>query len=138
MHCRGEASQICPKISHVRLVGTIGVHLRPIVNEIPGFGCLIITLLKPPKINYRVDLGAALGGSIIGGRIAAFVNDLIPQVLNGFLVWPQRIVTPIVDEKYFGSIEDYMLRHQGVLKVGCTPLLLCTAVSRVRGVPALP
>lgn len=117
MHCRGEAAQICPKISNIRLVGTVGVHLRPIVDEIPGFGCLIITLLKPPKINYRVDLGAAMGGQILGGRIAAFVNDLIPQILNGFLVWPERIVSPIVDEKFFGSIEDYMLRHQGVLKV---------------------
>ena len=117
---RGEAAQICPKISNIRLVGTVGVHLRPIVDEIPGFGVLIITLLKPPKINYRVDLGAAMGGSLVGGSIAAFVNDLIPQILNGFLVWPERIVSPIVDPKFFGSVEDYMLRHQGVLKV-CGP-----------------
>jgi hypothetical protein len=42
---------------------------------------------------------------------------LLPTILNGFLVWPERMVVPMFDEKVIGPIEDYMLRHQGVLKV---------------------
>jgi hypothetical protein len=113
----GEASQMCPKISRVRVVGTVGVHLRPLVDEIPGFGAIIVTLLKPPKIRYHVNLGAALGGSVTAAPIVAFVDGLLPTILNGFLVWPERIVVPICDEKVIGPLEDYMLHHQGVLKV---------------------
>lgn len=93
------------------------MHLRPLVEEIPGFGAIIITLLKPPKIKYQVNLGAALGGGIAAAPIVAFVDGLLPSILNGFLVWPERIVVPMFDEKVIGPIEDYMLRHQGVLKV---------------------
>jgi hypothetical protein len=99
------------------VVGTVGVHLRPLVDEIPGFGAVIITLTKPPKINYHVDLGAAMGGAVVGGSVAAFVNQLLPQILDQLLVWPERIVTPLVDEKIMGPLEDLMLHHKGVLKV---------------------
>jgi hypothetical protein len=115
--CSGEAAQICPKITRIRVVGKLGVHLRPLVDQIPGFGAIIITLMKPPKIRYQVNLGAALGGSITAAPIVAFVDGLLPTILNGFLVWPERMVVPMFDEKVIGPIEDYMLRHQGVLKV---------------------
>lgn len=113
---REKSPKLVPKISRVRLVGTLGVHLRPLVDEIPGFGAIIITLTKPPKINYKVDLGT-FGGKIAGSGVTAFVDGLLPDILNGFLVWPQRIVTPLFDEKITGPLDALKLHHQGILKV---------------------
>ena len=108
---------MCPKISQLRCTGTLGICMKPLVDEIPGFGALLVTLMKPPKISYRVDLGKAMGGSFLGGAIANFVDSLLPTILNGFLVWPQRIVVPIMDEKVTGPLDDLQLRHRGILKL---------------------
>lgn len=113
----GDATRMCPRISNLRCTGTVGVVLKPLVDEIPGFGAVLITLMKPPKISYRVDLGKALGGNLTGGAIANFVDGLLPSILNGFLVWPQRIVVPIFGEEITGPLDDLQLRHRGILKV---------------------
>lgn len=113
----GDATRMCPKISNVRCVGTIGVTFTPLVDEIPGFGAVLVTLMKSPKLSYRVSLGRALGGGISGGAIKSFVDGLLPTILEGFLVWPQRVVVPLFDETVTGPLDKLMLRHKGILKV---------------------
>jgi hypothetical protein len=111
--CRAELQ---PKITHIRAVATVGVHLKPLVDEIPAFGAAIITLEKMPKLSYNIDLGAAFG-KVLGGGIEQFLDNLLPNIIEGFLVWPERIVVPILDEDVTGPLTDLMLRHKGIIKV---------------------
>jgi hypothetical protein len=99
------------------MVATVGVHLKPLVDEIPGFGALVVTLTKPPKVKYNIDTGGAVVGKVLGGGVEAFLDNLLPDILNGFLVWPQRIVVPILPENVTGPLTDLALRNQGILRV---------------------
>ena len=114
--CRAELQ---PKVDHIRAVATVGVHLRPLVNEVPAFGAAIITLIKPPKLSYNIDIGA-VGGKVAGGGVEQFLDNLIPGIIEGFLVWPERIVVPILGEDVTGPLTDLMLRHKGIMKACLT------------------
>jgi hypothetical protein len=105
-----------PKVSNIRMVATVGIHMKPLVDEIPAFAAIVVTLIKPPKLNYCIDTGAVVGGAV-GGVVTSFLDSLLPNILNGFLVWPERIVVPILGEEWTGPLTDLMLRHQGILKV---------------------
>lgn len=101
------------------MVATAGIHLKALVDEVPGFGAVVVTLVKPPKINYAIDTGGGPVGKVVGGGVEAFLSTLIPDILNGFLVWPQRIVVPILPEEVTGPLTDLQLRNKGILKVRC-------------------
>lgn len=128
-------AQMQPKVDHIRAVATVGVHLKPLVNEVPAFGAAIITLTKPPKLSYNIDVGT-IGGKLAGGGVEQFLDNLLPGIIEGFLVWPERIVVPILGEDVTGPITDLMLRHKGIVKVClCCPACLrgrvhvCTATA---------
>ena len=112
--CRAKLQ---PKVSNIRLVTTVGVHLRHLVDEIPGFGALVVTLTKPPKLSYSIDTGGAVVGKAVGTQVENFLATLLPNILNGFLVWPERLVIPITPEETQPPLTDLMLRHQGIMKV---------------------
>ena len=54
-----------------------------------------------------------MGGSLLGGAVASFLDGLVPDILNGFLVWPQRIVVPILGEDVTGPLDDLQARGLG-------------------------
>jgi hypothetical protein len=120
-----------PKVNNLRMVATVGIHLKPLVDEIPGFGAAIVTLTKPPKVKYNIDTGGAVVGKVVGGGVEAFLDNLLPSILNGFLVWPQRIVVPILPESVTGPLTDLMLRNQGILRVLLLLCVSCVAKTRL-------
>lgn len=40
----GEATRMVPKVSDLRVAGTLRVMLCPLVEEVPGFGAAIVSL----------------------------------------------------------------------------------------------
>lgn len=54
------------------------------------------TVPKPPMIKYRLDFGKALGGSLAPAAVTPVVNYFMKEIINKMLVWPQRIVVPIL------------------------------------------
>ncbi|KAJ9533893.1 hypothetical protein QJQ45_026980 [Haematococcus lacustris] len=114
----GEFTKICPKVTDISFVGSLRVTLAPLVDRLPGFGAAVVTFRKPPRLKYRLDFGHALGGQYIAGVVKPFINHVIDNVLLNMLVWPQRLVVPVLpDEDMAVHVARLAYRSQGVLRV---------------------
>lgn len=67
------------------------------------------TVPKPPLIKYRLDFGKALGGSMAPAAVTPVVNYFMKEIITKMLVWPQRLVIPILQVR--------RLRCQAVLRM---------------------
>eukprot|EP00798_Chlamydomonas_sp_ICE-L_P011464 gene11464-34178_t len=74
---------------------------------------------KPPLYKYRMDFGAAMGGKAVAGLVQPFINWVVNDVIINMLVWPQRLVVPILPNNPAMDleIERMSYRCQGVVKV---------------------
>ncbi|PNH08684.1 Synaptotagmin-2 [Tetrabaena socialis] len=111
--------KLCPRIMDISLMATIRIVLNPLVARIPGFVGAMATVPKPPLIKYRLDFGKAMGGSLAPAAVTPVVNYFIKEVITKMLVWPQRLVVPILQETEQDrtEIQKMMRRHKGVLRV---------------------
>ncbi|KXZ55135.1 hypothetical protein GPECTOR_3g286 [Gonium pectorale] len=111
--------KLCPRIMDISFVATFRVVLNPLVPRIPGFVAAMATVPKPPLIKYRLDFGKALGGSLAPAAVTPVVNYFMREIITKMLVWPQRIVVPILQETAQDKVEiqRLMRRHRGVLRV---------------------
>ena len=113
----GSATRMVPKVSDMAVSGTIRVIFSPLMPEIPGFGAATVSLMKPPIVKFHLDFGAAFGGSYTAGAIVAWLDPFLRSTVAGMLVWPKRIVVPILPEEVTGPLDDLQLRHKGALQV---------------------
>ncbi|KAG2493047.1 hypothetical protein HYH03_008710 [Edaphochlamys debaryana] len=111
--------KMCPRVMDIIFVATIRVVLCPLVDRIPGFVGAMVTVPAPPMIKYRLDFGKALGGSMAPAAVRPVINYFMKEVITAMLVWPQRLVVPILQETDQDRVEiqRLMRRHQGVLRV---------------------
>lgn len=113
----GEATRMVPKISDLHIQAVARVMLAPLVGEIPGFGAAVIALRKPPQIKFKLDFGKALGSAYTAKAVRLWLDPFLRETLADLIVWPNRIVVPILPEEVTGPLDDLMLRHKGVLQV---------------------
>ena len=113
----GSATRMVPKVSDLAVSGTLRVILSPLLPEIPGFGAAPISLMKPPVVKFHLDFGAAFGGSYTAGAIVSWLDPFLRSTVAGMLVWPKRIVVPILPEEVTGPLDDLFLRHKGALQI---------------------
>lgn len=115
----GDATRMCPKVSDISFVGHARVALYPLVDTIPCFGAAMVSLKSPPIVKFKLDFGKALGSGYTAGAIRAFLDPLIRETMVDMLLWPQRIVVPIIwgDPEVDKAVEEMQLRNQGVLRV---------------------
>jgi hypothetical protein len=97
--------------------GTLRVTLAPLLPEIPGFGAATVSMMTPPVIKYFLDFGAAFGGSYSARAIQGWLDPFIRDTIGGMLVWPRRLLVPILDEAVTGPLDELRLRHKGALQV---------------------
>lgn len=64
-----------------------------------------------------MDFGAAFGGSYSAGAIKAWLDPFLRSTVAGMLVWPKRIVVPILGEELTGPLDDVFQRHRGALQI---------------------
>ncbi|EFJ40788.1 hypothetical protein VOLCADRAFT_107980 [Volvox carteri f. nagariensis] len=88
--------KLCPRMLDITFAVTVRVLLRPLVPRLPGFVALMATVPKPPLIKYRLDFGKALGGSMLPKLVTPVIDYFIKGTLDRMLVWPNRIVLPIL------------------------------------------
>eukprot|EP00198_Chlamydomonas_reinhardtii_P000382 XP_001689717.1 predicted protein [Chlamydomonas reinhardtii] len=111
--------KLCPRIMDITFVATIRIMLDPLVDRIPGFVGAMATVPKPPLIKYRLDFGKALGGSMAPAAVTPVVNYFMKEIITKMLVWPQRLVIPILQETEQDRIliQRLMRRHRGVVRI---------------------
>ncbi|EIE26093.1 hypothetical protein COCSUDRAFT_46488 [Coccomyxa subellipsoidea C-169] len=113
----GEQTRLVPKVTDLQVAGVARVILSPLVPVIPGFGAAVIALRKPPLIRFKLDFGKAFGGSLVAKPIRLWLDPFIRETLSNMIVWPNRIVVPMLPEEATGSLDHLYLRHVGLLVV---------------------
>lgn len=113
----GSATRMVPKVSNLAVSGTARIILAPLLPEIPGFGAVTASLMKPPVVKFHLNFGAALGGSYAASAVRAWLDPFLRSTVAGMLVWPRRVVVPILSEEVTGPLDDLYLRHKGALQV---------------------
>eukprot|EP01026_Neomeris_dumetosa_P041862 TRINITY_DN3476_c0_g1_i4.p1 TRINITY_DN3476_c0_g1~~TRINITY_DN3476_c0_g1_i4.p1 ORF type:complete len:510 (+),score=48.64 TRINITY_DN3476_c0_g1_i4:335-1864(+) len=110
------AGSMTPKIAKLVFHGQLRILLKPLLSEIPCFGAVVVSMTKPPVIKFNLDFGA-LGGSLTAAPVKAFLDPFIRDTLVNLLVWPNRMVVPILEENITGPLTDLYLHDVGLLKV---------------------
>jgi hypothetical protein len=67
-------------------------------------------------MHFRLDFGKALGGSWFVKPIRLFLDPFIRETLTNMVVWPNRLVVPMLPEEVTGSLDHLYLRHARALK----------------------
>lgn len=99
------------KVSDVQFGGRIKIILKPLMNQIPGFGAILVAFTEQPKIDFDISI---LGGDITSiGGIDKMIDNIIRTSLNDMLVWPARMVIPIVP----GDFSYLQLHPVGYLEI---------------------
>mmetsp|Transcript_63784 Transcript_63784/g.201736 ORF Transcript_63784/g.201736 Transcript_63784/m.201736 type:complete len:703 (+) Transcript_63784:44-2152(+) len=117
--------RLVPQIRNLRLYGTFRIILKPLCDTIPCFGGLVASMSAPPIIQYKLDFGDISLMSVATkpaiGLVRMFVDDLILNILTSMLVWPNRIVIPILGNEFLPkgeeSLTELELRVKGYARV---------------------
>ncbi|GLC43424.1 hypothetical protein PLESTB_001555900 [Pleodorina starrii] len=111
--------KLCPRVLDISFAAKVRVVLRPLVPRLPGFVAAMATVPKPPLIKYRLDFGRALGGSVAPLAVTPVVNYFLRGVLDRMLLWPNRIVVPILQEtaQDAAEVQKLMRRVRGMVRV---------------------
>ena len=67
-----------------------------------------------PPCRFKLDFGSAFGGSYTAGAIKAWLDPFLRQTAVGMLLWPRRIVVPILPEEVTGDLSYLFLRRARV------------------------
>ncbi|KAL4424271.1 hypothetical protein ABPG75_001572 [Micractinium tetrahymenae] len=113
----GQATRMVPKVSNLAVSGTLRVILKPLLPEVPGFGAAVVSLRKPPIVRFNLNFGKSLGGGYSAGAIKAWLDPFLRETMCSMLLWPRRLVIPILPEEVTGPLDDLYLRHRGALQV---------------------
>ena len=65
---------------------------------------------KPPQIKFKLDFGKALGSAYTAKAVRLWLDPFLRETLADLIVWPNRIVVPILPEEVTGPLYDLMLR----------------------------
>ena len=72
---------------------------------------------KPPQIKFKLDFGKALGSGYTAKAVRLWLDPFLRETLADLIVWPNRIVVPILPENITGPLDDLMLRCDQVFGV---------------------
>ena len=61
-------------------------------------------------MHFNLDFGAAFGGSFSAKAVRMWLDPFIRETLTSMLVWPNRLVVPMLPESVTGPLDDLMLR----------------------------
>lgn len=91
--------------------GVLKLIFKPLMEQFPGFGALTISLREPPIVDFQTKF---LGGDILAiPGLDNAVDNIILTALTDLLVWPNRLVIPILQ----GDYSYLKLKPVGQLKV---------------------
>lgn len=113
----GSATRMVPKVTDLAVSGQAKISLAPLLPEIPGFGAATVSLMRPPNVKFHLDFGAAFGGSMSAKAVIAWLDPFLRETITGMLVWPRRIVVPVLPIEVTGPLDELYLRHKGALEI---------------------
>ena len=73
--------------------GTVRALLKPLIDEIPCFAAISVSLVTRPTINFKLNTVGVSVMAIPGLNDALY--ELIKTQVAAFVVWPKKIVIPL-------------------------------------------
>jgi len=107
------AGFITPAVKRLNFFANVRIALTRMVPRMPGFGAMLISFKSPPLVTFDLDCGPGIGELIEAWLIPFLKND----ILGNMLVWPNRIVIPLMPPDVLGPLDNLQLHTRGVLKV---------------------
>ncbi|KAG2497174.1 hypothetical protein HYH03_004763 [Edaphochlamys debaryana] len=113
----GGTVRLTPRLRELAAAGTLRLALCPLVPHPPGFGAIQGSMPRAPQLAFAFDLGPGPAGALGGlaGPLSAFLQPLVQDAVASALVWPQRVVVPMLPEAQAGPLEALSLRTRGLL-----------------------
>lgn len=105
----GSLTRMAPKVSDLAVSGTARIVLRPLLETIPGFGAALVSLRAPPIVRFHLDFGRAFGGSSSAAAIRLWLDDFLRNQIAEMMLWPARVVVPILSEDVTGPLDSLYL-----------------------------
>lgn len=65
---------------------------------------------KPPLLHFKLDFGKALGSAYTAKAIRLWLDPFLRETLAQLLVWPNRLLYPILPESVTGPLDFLQLR----------------------------
>lgn len=94
-----------------QIYGVLHIIFKPLIDEVPGFGCVLFSLREMPEIDFEIK---TLGGNLTKlPGIDSMIDGIIRTSLDDMLVWPSRMIFPMVP----GDFSYLELRPVGYLDV---------------------
>ena len=112
----GMMTRMVPKVADLAVSGCARILLSPLVPEIPGFAAATVALMRPPEVKFRLDFGRAFGGSLSAKAVVNWLDPFLRETLRAMLVWPRRIVVPLLEMTPEETSRLYMV-SRGALEV---------------------
>lgn len=97
----GKTPPLDIELSDVHFSAKLRVELKPLINQIPGFGAINLTCMKAPYVDFSVKVGAVdvlnVGPSDLS--IGTYVRNMIRSIVCNMMLYPKSMCIPLVDDK---------------------------------------
>lgn len=116
LHKGTQGNMLVPPVKHIfhtSLLLSFALPLWPL-SPLPSLLPLIdikCACRKPPQIKFKLDFGKALGSGYTAKAVRLWLDPFLRETLADLIVWPNRIVVPILPENVTGPLDDLMLRY---------------------------
>ncbi|KAJ7543155.1 hypothetical protein O6H91_09G027300 [Diphasiastrum complanatum] len=86
------------EIKDFKIYGVLKVVCKPLVAQFPGFGAVTASLQEPPLLDFCIKV---LGGDVLQiPGLEKMIDNIVKTALMDMLVWPSRMVFPILPGDY--------------------------------------
>eukprot|EP00850_Spirogloea_muscicola_P002890 SM000011S19068 [mRNA] locus=s11:689053:692991:+ [translate_table: standard] len=121
------------KLKDIRLYGVLRLAFKPLTEHMPGIGAILVSLRESPLVEFDFDV---LGGNLAGlPGLDGLIDNIIRTAVEDMLVYPNRIVVPIVPGDYkwlelrpIGQLDVTLIEAKGLPKTdvigSCDPYAL--------------
>ncbi|KNC56105.1 plant synaptotagmin [Thecamonas trahens ATCC 50062] len=105
------------RFTDFQLYGTFRIGLKPLMQQLPGFGAISVSFAKKPVVDFNLSAGAVSVTHLPG--VSAWLNKFIRQHVVATMVWPQKIIKELYStvEVERAFINDFVPRGAVVVVV---------------------
>jgi Ca2+-dependent lipid-binding protein len=88
------------ELSDVRFSSVVRVELTPLMPAFPCFGAITICFMKKPFMDFSFKVGSldVMNLGPADYNVASVVNNIVKSIVDGMMVYPKKLVIPMVTE----------------------------------------
>lgn len=128
------------KVGNISVSATAKIVLKPLVETMPCFGAIMVSLSGIPVIDFDLKIAAGDANALPG--VAKMIDNSIRTAIEDMLVWPNRMVCPVLpgdfsflELKPVGILDVTLIKAEGVMNTDILGKSDCFVVLFVRKKP---